>query len=169
MVNVVLASYVYTKKPVNRLIAIWTWVFSANTPPCSHSEVVLLKDGKYQCFSSTNRGGNHGTRWEYPEKVFKYPERWVFQVKGYSDFEVKRMCDRADGILNLPYDWLGIAGFATIFGLLNSKLKWYCSEACNFVIFILHALRISPRALYKKAKEKGFVEIPYNLLPWVNV
>ena len=143
--KVIVASYKYTGKPLNWLISAYTGIFNPMSDPSSHVEMVMPMMGKYMCFSSTNRDGAKGTRWEDPQKVFKHPDRWKFYEKEYTDEQILDMVKKADSILDLPYDWWGIAGFGTLFGqVLNDKEKWYCSEACWFMID-KWIKRISPR------------------------
>lgn len=154
--KVILASYVDNGKWVNALISSWTWLANIGTPHSSHTEIILKKDGERIAFSSTNRDGAKGTRWEDPKKTFRHKKRWVFYGMEYSDEDIAKMVKRADSILDKGYDWLGIAGFATITGMLNSKEKWYCSEACWYVLTGDWKKRISPRKIIKEAKKLGF-------------
>lgn len=148
--KVYVANYIYKKKIHNKVISAWTGLFNWGTETSSHTELILPLMGKYMCFSSTNRDGASGTRWETPEKVFKHPERWTFYEKDYPEHEVLEMVKRADSILGLPYDWFGIAGFGTPFGFINDKEAWYCSEACWWVLTGEWLRRISPRRIIKK-------------------
>ena len=159
--KVVVAAYVHNKKFINALISLWTWLPNPKTPPVSHIEIGMMKDDKFQFFSSTNRGGVKGTRWASLEKVIKHPERWIFYEKYYPAPEVKEMIDRANGIIPSPYDWLGIGGFATVTGQLNAKNKWYCSEACWFVLIWEWIKRISPRYFIKRILGLGFKKCTY--------
>ncbi len=162
--KVIIASYKYTGKLHNKIIFWYTWLFNPFTTGSSHIEIILPLMGKNMCFSSTNRDGAKGTRWESIKKVIKHPERWDFYEKEYCESKVVKMVKRADSILDCEYDWWGIVGFATLFGLLNDKEKWYCSEACWFTLIGIWRRRISPRRLLSRIKKLGFTKISYNLL-----
>ena len=145
-----IAFYKYNKITLNALISLWTWPFNPFTPPVSHCELgVEMTDG-WEYFSSTLRGGAKGTRWIDKVNLFKNPDRWeiyMFEVESVED-----IISRANGILGQPYDFAGLTGFVTPFGLPNDKKKWYCSEACYFVLTGIWKRRISPRKLYTYVK-----------------
>jgi len=144
------AFYKYDKKMPNAAISAWTWLFNPFTPSYSHVEIGVHPVNSWNYFSSTNRDGANGTRWISSKKLFKHKERWdVYEIEVK---DIKKIIARADTILGRPYDWLGIAGFATLFGLLNSKMKWYCSEACYYVLTGKRKKRISPRRFYSYIK-----------------
>jgi hypothetical protein len=109
------------------IIAGWTWLPNMDSPAVSHVEIGFCIDGEWKYFSSTNRGDACGTRWISEKELFTYPKRWIVYEDVYSDNEGLAMIDRANNCLGAKYDWLGIAGFATPFGLLNSRKNWYCS------------------------------------------
>jgi len=136
-------------KFVDWAIAGWTWLRNPTTPAVSHVEIGIPICGKYMWFSSTNRDGAKGTRWIEEDKLFKNPDRWiVMDLDPIRD--ISEMLETADAEVNKPYDWLGIAGFATITGLLNDKNRWYCSEICWYVLTGNWIKRISPRKMYAK-------------------
>ena len=146
------AFYKETKKPINIGIAVWTWLFNPLTPPYSHVEIGFEQNDKWRYFSSTLRGEATGTRWIDAKDLLKNPERWdVYEVTGYSD---ELMIKKANSILGLGYDLAGILGFITPFGLPNRKNKWYCSEACYYVLTSQWKKRISPRRFYVFIKKK---------------
>ena len=162
--RVIAAAYIHNKKFHNRLISAYTWIFNIGTPATSHIELVMPLMGKYMCFSSTNRDGASGTRWQDPKKVFKHPERWKFYSKDYYENDVEDMVKRADGILDCGYDWWGIAGFATPLGLLNAKEGWYCSEAC-WMVLKKWVKRVSPRRFCRWiVKKLGFIAVRYTTI-----
>ena len=104
------AFYVDNSKPLNALISIYTWLPNIGTPNTSHEEIILPVNGEYLSFSSTNREGAKGTRWEDPKKTFRNPGKWVFLEKEVSDIEALSMVKNANSILGLKYDWFGISG-----------------------------------------------------------
>jgi len=146
------AFFNYNKKKVNAIISIWTWLFNPKTPHVSHVEQGFLLGGEWRYFSSTTRGNDKGTRWISAKGLFRHPERW--EIIEIEVEHTNEMISRANSIVGLPYDWLGISGFATPFGLLNKKLAWYCSEACYFVLSGKWKKRISPRRLYSYINKK---------------
>lgn len=145
-------------KPVDALIAGWTWFTNIGTLATSHVEIGFMIEGEWKYFSSTTRGGSNGARWIKDSKLFKHPERWEI-LEGESMRPLQVMLDDASGMLGSNYDWLGIAGFATITGRLNSKKNWYCSEACHKVWSSKWIKRVSPRKLWKLVKESGFINV----------
>lgn len=141
------AFYKYNGKLHNKAISLWTWLFNPRTPAYSHVEVGFFIGEEWRYFSSTTTGGAKGTRWIGAEDLFKHKERWdVYEIAASS---IDERISRANKITGLPYDWLGIAGFATIFGLLNSKCKWYCSETVWYVMMGTWVKRISPRKIWR--------------------
>lgn len=141
------------------LIAGWTGLFNWGTPAYCHAEIGILIDGEWKYYSSASRNtsGRTGTRWLAEDVVLKNPERWdVYEVEAVRP--VWAMIQTCDNELGKEYDNLGILGFVTLFGLLNYKDKWYCSEVCFYIFFGWWKKRISPRALF--AKIKKFVKSP---------
>ena len=133
--------------PVNALIAGWTWLSNIKTPPYSHAEIGLLLGGKWTYYSSTNRDGAKGCRWIKEENLFKNPGNWdVYEFEEGRPIEF--IIADLNSTLGSKYDWWGIAGFATPFGLVNSKKKWYCSEVCYYGLIGKWKKRISPRRLF---------------------
>jgi len=140
------AFYKHTKKIHNAIISLWTWPFNLKTPPYSHVEIGIPGEEGWIYFSSTNRDGAHGTRWISEENLFKHKDRWdVYEI---DVVYIEAMVIRANGMLGSQYDWAGIFGFITPFGLINSRKKWYCSEACHKVLTGIWKRRISPRRFY---------------------
>ena len=145
------AFYRYNKKIFNAGISVWTWFFTPRSPAYSHAEIGVLVAGKWEYFSSTNRDNAKGTRWIKEKCLFKHRDRWdVYEIKVKSREDIIKSADSING---LPYDWPGIFGFITPFGLINSKHKWYCSEACYFVLTGEWKKRISPRRFYAYIKK----------------
>lgn len=141
-------------------IAGWTWIPNPTTPAYCHVEIGLPIDGQWQYFSSTTRNRSegdlksNGTRWIAEKDLFNHPERWdVYEVDLLRGRSVEEAVELANSLLGSPYDWLGIAGFATVFGLINDKTKWYCSEVCWFVFSGQWTRRISPRGMFARIRE----------------
>jgi len=136
------------------MISGYTGLFNWNTPQYCHVEIGFFLNGKWRWYSSAskNTNGTTGTRWLENDVLFEHPERWdVCEVKPVR--EIQEMIKTCDAELGKPYDWAGIAGFATPFGQLNSKKKWYCSEVCNFVFFGKWKKRISPKHFFRVTKQ----------------
>ena len=143
---------------VGQVISIWTWIWNLNTPAYSHVEIGFLENGKWRYYSAASKGdkGGIGTRWIASDKLFKHPKRWdIYEVTPILSIKLMKTLCAAE--LDKDYDWWGIAGFMTITGQLNSKVKWYCSEICYYVFFGEWRKRVSPRKLYsilRKMKPK---------------
>lgn len=142
--------------PWGNTIAWWTGLFNPGTPKYVHVEV-QIGDSWYSS-ASRNADGTTGTRWISEEALFKNPERWdIYEIEINNTLEgMQRIADNEVG---KKYDWWGVAGFATVFGLLNAKGKWYCSEICNYVLFRVWKRRISPIGLFAKLKGGGYVVV----------
>jgi hypothetical protein len=131
------------------LIAGYTGLFNRHCPKYCHCEIGFsYPDGWYWYSSaSRNHDGTTGTRWISEPLLLKHPERWdvydVLETRSIAD--MIKMCEEEKG---KAYDWLGIVGFVTLFGTLNSKNKWYCSEICSYVFTGKWIKRISPIAFY---------------------
>lgn len=145
---------------VGMLIAGWTWPLNPTTPAYSHVEIGFQIGDKWEYFSSTTRNRSsgdkksNGTRWITEEELLKNRDRWdVYEVELQRGRPVQDCIDLANSLLGCQYDWLGIAGFATIFGLINDKNKWYCSEVCWFVFSGQWLRRISPREMFSRIKK----------------
>jgi hypothetical protein len=135
------------------LVAGWTGLWNFGTPEYSHVEIGFFINDKWEYFSSASRnpGKPNGTRWITGDDLLKNRDRWdVYEADAI--YPTIEMIEIANSMLGCRYDWWGIAGFATIFGLLNVKNKWYCSEACFRVFFKYWKKRISPRGLFSKIK-----------------
>jgi hypothetical protein len=133
------------------LIAGWTGLFNPKAPKYCHVEI---KVGTHW-FSSASRNpdGTTGTRWIDEKDLLKNRERWdVYEVQTPCSLEAMEGVCKAE--VGKAYDWLGIAGFATLFGALNSKNMWYCSEICNYIWSGVWKRRISPIGLYVKVKPR---------------
>lgn len=136
----------------------FNWVGSGfkRQPAYCHVEIGLYFDNCWNWYSSASRNedGSNGTRWLSEAVLFKHPERWdVYEIE--TDQDVKGMIGRATAEIGKPYDWLGLAGFVTIFGQINDRSKWYCSEVCNYVWSGRWVKRISPIALADVVIKKG--------------
>lgn len=146
------------------LISGWTWLWTPFSKSYSHVEIGVNVADKWVYFSSSSRntfiGGKmmNGTRWIDGGKLLTNRKRWdVYECDHYSNQEVQDIIDRANSILGKKYDWLGILGFITITGqILNARNKWYCSEACFFVLTDNWVKRISPRRMSKRVQKMGF-------------
>jgi hypothetical protein len=135
------------------VIAAWTGVFNPFTPPYSHVEIGFFIDGRWKYFSSASRNadGSNGTRWIDGDILLKNSKNWdVYELT--APRPISEMIKTANNILGCKYDWWGIAAFATIFGQLNEKTKWYCSESCHYIFFGLWKKRVSPRGLFTEIK-----------------
>jgi len=132
----------------------WTGLFNPGTPAVSHVEIGFPVNGGWTYFSSSIRDG--GTRWKTEAELMKHPERWIILERDWSEAEIDMKCVRAQSISHLPYDKLGIAGFVTLFGQLNDRDKWYCSEACFFVDWGVWRKRVSPRREYAYSLKRGY-------------
>jgi hypothetical protein len=152
--------FAFYKPPVDdtfgHLIAWWTGVFNPNTPAYSHVEIGFLIDGtwKYYSSASRNKNGKDGTRWIDEKTLFIHPERWdVYTVTPIR--ETWAMIKTCDEELDKRYDWFGIFGFVTLFGQINKRSQWYCSEICRYVFFGKWRKRVSPRRLFSEIA--GFI------------
>jgi len=141
-----IAFYKYNKKVFNNVISIWTWIFNPFTPWYSHVEIGIEFSGHWDYFSSTLRDGGKGTRWVSEKELFKHKDRWdVYEIEVNGITKIKT---RIKEILGLRYDYLGIFGFVTPLGLINSRKRWYCSESVYYVLTGFWKRRISPRRLF---------------------
>ena len=151
MTRVRLAFYKYQGDPVNLAISKYTAMFNWKTPPYSHVELGIYQEDKWSYFSSTLRDGARGTRWISEKRLFKHEERWdVFALD--VDKTLLNMLDTIDSMIPAKYDLMGLLGFVAPFGCINSRNKWYCSEACWRVLFKWKKL-ISPKRMYKDLKK----------------
>lgn len=149
------------KHKADDFIAAYTGLFPCNygTRPYSHVEIGLQQScGNVRCFSSTSRDyllGKNGTRWIDKPDLFENPDRWDVYYKMATPAGIELMEERANSIVGLLYDWLGILGFAFPFGILHDPYRWYCSEAVYYVL-TGKRIRVSPRRLSKLIKKMGF-------------
>ena len=136
------------------LIAKWTGLFNWNTPDYTHVEIAFLVDGEWWYYSSSTRNpdGTSGTRWVDEKTLLKNRDRWdVFVANPLrSQADMIKTCDEE---LGKGYDWLGICGFVTLFGQLNDKNKWYCSEICHYIFYGLWKKRTSPKHFFAGVRE----------------
>lgn len=136
------------------LISGYTSLFNWKTPPYCHVEIGFFLQGRWVWYSSSSKkvNGQNGTRWIQDEELLKHPERWdVYDVKNVRSIDdMVKTCEDECG---KPYDWQGIMGFATPFGQLNFKKKWYCSEVCHYVFFGKWRKRVSPKRFFKLIKK----------------
>jgi hypothetical protein len=135
----------------------FNWIGSGfkKQPAYSHVEIGMFIDGAWKWYSSESRNddGTNGTRWIPEEKLFKHPERWdIFEVDAVRSIEDMFITCGLE--VGKPYDWSGIVGFVTIFGQVNERSRWYCSEICQYVFTGKWIKRISPIALYGILKDK---------------
>lgn len=137
-------------------IATYTGLFNKGLPPYCHCEVGLYINNNWKWYSSASRNwdGTNGTRWITEERLFKNKYRWDI-VEVAIDRDIFDMYNLCVNEINKPYDWLGIMGFVTITGQVNSRNKWYCSEVCNYIITGKWMKRISPKALFVRVKSMG--------------
>jgi len=138
---------------VNAVIAGWTWLPNINTPPYSHVEIGFEFEDGWWFYSSTMRDGANGTRWISEKELLRNRERWDVYETEQEDRSVVDMIGLANLLLGRKYDKLGLAGFATPFGLVNSKENWYCSEVCWYILTGKWKKRISPRRMYKLVRK----------------
>lgn len=146
---------------IGQLISRYTHIFNWGTPRYSHVEIGFLIDGewKYYSSSSRNKDGTSGTRWISEKDLLRHPERWdVYEAEAVRS--LLGMTNDCDYELGKAYDWWGIFSFVTLFGQLNSKRKWYCSEICNYIFFGAWKKRISPRRLFSKLKKYDLINYP---------
>ena len=117
--------------------------------PALIAKLESCKDDEYIWYSSASRNadGTNGTRWISETDLFKNPERWdVYEMKAIIPLE--KMLYICNDEIGKAYDWLGIMGFGTIFGQVNDKKKWYCSEICKKIFSGKWTKRISPIASF---------------------
>ena len=135
-------------------IAKWGQLWNWGAPPYCHVEIGFSYSDGWHWYSSASRNwdGTTGTRWISEKDLFKNPERWdVFEVREIRHVsEMIATCEIEKG---KKYDWLGIFGFATLFGQLNQKDAWYCSEICRKVFFGDWKKRIHPIPLWKETRK----------------
>jgi len=118
---------------------------------------ILSREYLGKCFSSTTRGDAEGVRFAPASEVLKHPERWDYVECIVSDNAYEGFKAEADKLVGKKYDFLGIFGFLNPFPV-HSKMKWYCSEICNWAKKLLRitrkkSKRISPRkSAYKMVK-----------------
>lgn len=133
------------------LIASWTGLFNWGEPKYCHCEIGF-PNGMWFSSASRNYDGTSGTRWISEENLFKHPDRWdVYKIR--CDRSISDMVDACEKELGKKYDWLGIAGVVSIFGQINNKDRWYCSEICYYVLFGKWKKRTSPVYLYREIKK----------------
>lgn len=137
------------------LISGYTSIFNWGVKEYCHVEIGFLIDSQWKWYSSAskNTNGTTGTRWLTEKQLFEHPERWdVYEVEAVRPVaDMIKTCEEECG---KPYDWPGILGFATPFGQLNPRKKWYCSEVCNYVFFGKWKKRVSPKKLYSLIKKR---------------
>jgi len=119
-----------------------------------------LSDDAYIYYSSASRNpdGTNGTRWGTEETLFKNHDRWdVYEVTSLRSTEA--MVETCQAEVDKPYDYTGLASFLTLFGLINEKLKWYCSEICYHIFSGKWVRRISPFAAFLEIELRIIKEI----------
>jgi len=116
-----------------------------------------------KCFSSTTRGKWNGVRFAPANEVLKHPERWAYMEFEVDDLLWQSTLTFMEMQLGMLYDFPGIFGFFLPWNT-QDKNKWYCSEICARIAFVLGLTdklykRISPRRLAKvlDGKLKGLV------------
>lgn len=140
------------------LIANYTGMFNPNVPKYCHCEIGFPRpsgEAGYNWYSSASRNwdGTTGTRWVDEKTLFKNPQRWdIYTVESLRSIEdMLAICNKEIG---KGYDWYGIFGFVTLFGQINSKNKWYCSEICHYIFFGKWMKRVSPIAFYVEIRDR---------------
>lgn len=105
------------------------------------------------CFSATMRDGADGVRRRATDEVLRHPENWLYIE--YENIEKWRVM-LADGMishlvrLKTKYDKGGVFfGFITPNNMGNDLDKWYCSEVCWLIKWLLGVVlkrraRVSP-------------------------
>jgi len=153
-----LAFYIANKTIWDRVISGWTWIWTRDSIKTSHVEIGFLIYGNWKYFSSCSRyydssnKKSNGTRWIKANELFKHPENWyVVEMKPLR--AEKDMITHATLLAGNRYDWWGVMGFATLFGLINDPDDWYCSEVCWQLLIGDWLKRISPRRMYKRCKK----------------
>jgi hypothetical protein len=105
------------------------------------------------CFSATMRDGADGVRIALAEDVLRHPENWLYVEYenipnwriGLADGMIRHLCE-----LLTRYDKGGVFfGFITPNDLGNDPDKWYCSEVCWLIKWLLGVVkkqrrRVSP-------------------------
>ena len=144
------------------VISTYTGLLPCNwgTPPLSHEETGFFVDGKLMFFSSASRSAtnkfDNGTRWISAKELLKQFDRWMFQIKDFTEPEIAAKIGRANGLIPMPYDYVGaVADFTILIDLVAEKKKIYCSKACHFVD-TGNLRRISPRHDWKLSKNDGW-------------
>ena len=135
-----LAFYKGKQRLFNRLVAWWT------RGPYSHVELVFgpAKDGRYVCGSASHTDG--GVR---IKTIALTPDKWdVFDVDVGNAEAAKNWFSShwADG-----YDYLGLFGFVLRRGL-QSRQRWFCSEAVAAALGFFEPWRYDPNALFARVK-----------------
>ena len=152
---------------IDDVIAGWTGLFPCNwgTIAASHEERGYFIDGKLWFFSSTSRpelGTSHtdGTRWIEADTLLRSPERWALRIsRPMTDREIEREISRANGLLGMRYDMIGVVLDFIRPGLVgHQRKKIYCSKACHFLQTGKYK-RISPRRRSKYVKKHGYQPI----------
>lgn len=105
-------------------------------------------------FSATLRDGADGVRKEFADRIIRHPERWWYvDYIGIPSWRI----DLAEKMivhlcmLKTRYDKGGVYfGFLTPANLGNNLNKWYCSEVCRFIKWLLGiadtlSLKVSPQ------------------------
>lgn len=132
------------KRLLSNIIKMWT--------KGEYSHVELYFPSKDMCFSAS--GYENKVRWK---KInFSHINRWDF-CSIYCNLNIEEMLKRCDKIDGAKYDHLG-AFFSTRFKFNNNK-RWYCSEACAYVLgwkpYQLNPQQLYIRYLEKKCRVKG--------------
>ncbi len=148
----------------------WNW----GTPPVSHVEGGVIVDGQLWFFSATTRpylstSGNPATgcRWMKAEELLRNPSRWKFKVCGSPVTSIKDRIARANSIVGLPYDKIGVIfDFISPIDFAVYKKSWYCSKAWHFMDTAL-TQRISPRRRWKVSTKYKYIVCPYSYVSFL--
>lgn len=125
---------------ISKLIKWWTHG--------SFSHVELYFPHIRECFSASG----YENRVRFKKIFFSHPSRWVFVPIGINlhNQMYENITKRAYIITGNKYDYIG-AFFCNAKKRAHVERRWYCSEACAYVLGI-EPSQISPQTLYDKAK-----------------
>ena len=134
---------------VDRVIKWWT------RGPYSHCELVVgfTDQNLAKCWSSSHQDG--GVRYK---EILLDSTRWdIFQLEVSSD-DVSNAITWFEQRRGKKYDLLGILGFVWR-PTVNSKNRWFCSEALASSLNIVESWRFDPNSLLAVLKKLGAVKL----------